>query len=210
MALDAATRTLWVAGDVRLDEAGTRTRSTITAYDADTGAQKRRVVVPGQRFLNDVQVTDTNVYVTDSFGDQLVKVDLAGFTLLRMTGDWAQPEGFGANGIRELPGGALLVTNSSTGELFRVNRSTGVADRIELTGPALSSGDGLVLDGTTLYVVHGFATDEIAVVESVKSQNGRQMPPPVVARQRPRSPSHSLVTSPNPGSQSRPMQTDVG
>ncbi len=164
MQLDAATRTLWVAGDIRL--AAGATRSTVTAYDADTGALRRRVAVPGQRFLNDVQVVGGSVYVTDSLSRQLVVVTAGGFRLLPMTGDWAQPAAgsLGANGIRLLPGGDLVVTDSSTGGLFRVDPASGVADRIELTGPALASGDGLVVRGNTVYVVYGFGTDGVAVV----------------------------------------------
>jgi len=164
MQVDPATRTLWVAGDVRLGSGGTR--STVTAYDADTGALLRRVSVPGQRFLNDVQVVDGTVYVTDSLSRQLVVVTADGFRLLPMTGDWVQPAAgsLGANGIRLLAGGDLVVTDSSTGGLFRVDPASGVADRIELTGPALASGDGLAVRGSTVYVVYGFGRDGVAVV----------------------------------------------
>ena len=163
--VDPTTRTLWVAGDVRLPD-GT-TRSTITAYDADTGALERRIVVPGQRFLNDVAIRGGVVYVTDSLSAQLVVVRADGFSLLPLGGDWVQPAapGFGANGIEVLRGGDLVVTDSSSGGLFRVDPATGTADRIELTGPALSSGDGLVVRGRTVYVVYGFSTDEVAVVD---------------------------------------------
>ncbi len=163
MQLDPATRTLWVAGEERQSD-GSR-RSYVTAYDADSGAKLRRVRVFGQRFLNDVQVTPQGVFVTDSLSRQLVKVTATGVTLLPMTGDWKQPAGFGANGIRLLPDGDLLVTNSTTGELFRVDPGTGVADRIELSGRALTSGDGLVVRGRTVYVVYGFSTDSVAVVQ---------------------------------------------
>ncbi len=165
MQLDPATRTLWVAGDVRL--ASGATRSTVTAYDADSGALLRRITVPGQRFLNDVQVVGGTVYVTDSLSRQLVVVTSGGFRLLPMTGDWVQPPAgaIGANGIRLLPGGDLVVTDSSTGDLFHVDPATGVADRIELTGRGLRSGDGLVVRGSTLYVVYGFGRDGVAVVQ---------------------------------------------
>ena len=164
MQLDPATRTLWVAGDVR--NADGSTRSTVNAYDADTGALRRSISVPGQRFLNDVQVLGDRVYVTDSLSRQLVVVRPSGFRLLAMTGDWVQPPAgsTAANGIRLLPGGDLVVTDSSTGGLFRVDPASGVADRVELSGPALQSGDGLVVRGSTLYVVYGFARNGVAVV----------------------------------------------
>ena len=164
--LDRSTGLLWVAGDERT--AGTTaTVSTVRAYDSETGELVREVVVPGQRFLNDVQVTRDAVYVTDSRSAELVVITDEGFTLLPLTGDYVQPTGFGANGIRELPGGDLVIT--SGGVLYRVDPDTGVADRIEISGRSLTSGDGLELRGSTLYVVYGFSTDEVAVV---KLKNG--------------------------------------
>lgn len=163
MQYDERTGVLWVVGEARLAD-GT-TRSSVTAYDAQTGALLRRQVVPGQRFLNDVQVTPDRVFVTDSLNGELVVVTLAGVETLPLRGDWVQPEGFGANGIRQLPNGDLVITKSETGELFRVDRDTGVADRIELRGTPLVSGDGLTIIGSTLYVVYGFGTNGIAVVE---------------------------------------------
>jgi hypothetical protein len=41
---------------------------------------------------------------------------------------------------------------------------TGVADVIEVRGRQLTAGDGLVLDGSTLYVVNGYGGDEVAVL----------------------------------------------
>lgn len=162
--LDRSTGLLWVAGDERdVSDPTAPTTSTIRAYDSRTGELVREIVVPGTRFLNDVQVTRDAVYVTDSRNAELVVVTDGGFTLLPLTGDYVQPAGFGANGIRELPGGDLVIT--SGGALYRVDPDTGVADRIELSGRALSSGDGLERRGSTLYVVYGFSTDEIAVVK---------------------------------------------
>ncbi len=85
--LDRSTGVLWVAGN---DGA----TPTVTAYDSRTGEQVRRIVVPGERFLNDVQVTRDAVYVTDSRNAELVIVTDAGATLLPLTGDYVQPSGF--------------------------------------------------------------------------------------------------------------------
>lgn len=167
--VDHSTRLLWVAGDV-LNADGTTTTSTVTAYDVRSGRQVQRYVVPGQRFLNDVQVTASGVYVTDSRNSELVVVRDGAFRLLPLTGDFPAPRGDNAaNGIRELPGGALIITDSGTGDLFKVDPQTGVADRIELTGPDLTSGDGLALKGRTLYVVYGFSTNAVAVVQIDRS-----------------------------------------
>jgi len=159
---DPRTGVLWVAGDVR--GSGGRTTSTIIAYDARTGERLRRISVPGRRFLNDVEVTANGVYVTDSRSAELVVVRDRGYALLPLTGEFSLTPGNNANGIRELPDGDLVITQSSTGKLFKVDPATGVAAEIELTGTPLTSGDGLELRGGVLYVVYGFGTDEVAVV----------------------------------------------
>jgi sugar lactone lactonase YvrE len=59
-----------------------------------------------------------------------------------------------ANGIAETPDGrALLIVQSNTGKLFRVDPATGVADEVDLGGEVLVNGDGLLVEGRTLYVV---------------------------------------------------------
>ena len=73
---------------------------------------------------------------------------------LPLTGDWEQQDGFNANGIAETPDRrALLVIQSNTGLLFRVDPNTGEATRVDLGGELLPNGDGLLVRGRTLYVV---------------------------------------------------------
>jgi sugar lactone lactonase YvrE len=73
---------------------------------------------------------------------------------LPLSGDWQQQAGFNANGIARTPDGrALLVVQSATGLLFRVDPATGVAARVDLGGYVLTNGDGLLVLGRTLYVV---------------------------------------------------------
>ena len=65
-----------------------------------------------------------------------------------------QVEGFNANGIAETPNRkALLVVNSATGLLYRVDPETGQATEVDLGGNSLPNGDGLLVRGRTLYVV---------------------------------------------------------
>ena len=66
-----------------------------------------------------------------------------------------QAPGINLNGIVAL-NGALLVANSTTGKLFRVDPATGVADKLDLGGADLSYPDGLELLGHKLYVVRPF------------------------------------------------------
>jgi sugar lactone lactonase YvrE len=132
-------------------------------YDARTGALLRDYTLTSQAtFVNDVVVTPKAVFFTDSVNQVLYKLALgpggrlpAASTTVPLTGDIAYTTGFNANGIDATPsGGTLVIVQSNTGFLFRVNPSTGATDRIELAGGAtVTNGDGILLDGKTLYVV---------------------------------------------------------
>ena len=66
------------------------------------------------------------------------------------------PGSFGANGIRELGRGQLLLDNSTAGGLWAVSKVTGIALRIRVTGgPDLVGGDGIEKSGTAIWVVRG-------------------------------------------------------
>ena len=66
-----------------------------------------------------------------------------------------QAPGINLNGI-VAKNGVLLVANSTTGKLFRVDPATGVADKLDLGGADLGYPDGLELLGHKLYVVRPF------------------------------------------------------
>lgn len=150
---------LWVAGGGPGFGVGI---GDVRVYDGSSGTLLATFVPPADvGFLNDVAVTRDAVYVTDSFKAQLVKIPLPKdgslpptntATLLPVTGDFAQGEGPGLNGIVARHG-VLLVAQTSTGQLFRVDPDTGTADDIDLDGKVLTGADGLELRGKTLYVV---------------------------------------------------------
>ena len=114
-------------------------------------------------FINDVVLTRDYAWFTDSQQPQLYGVPLgrggtpggsASVVTLPLTGDWQQVEGFNANSIAETPNRkALLVVNSATGLLYRVDPETGQATEVDLGGNSLPNGDGLLVRGRTLYVV---------------------------------------------------------
>lgn len=82
---------------------------------------------------------------------------------LPLAGDWVQAPGFNANGIAETPNQqALLVVNTAAATLFRLDPETGVATRVDLGGYELTNGDGLLVQGNTLYVVQN-QLNQIAV-----------------------------------------------
>jgi hypothetical protein len=176
MQVDRRTGLLWVAGS----EGAT---GVVLAVNTRTGAVVRRVEVPGAGFLNDLVVTRRIVWVTDSNVDRLAAVPLgrhgrpsAGTVrFLPLTGDWpATPTGaLGANGIRALPGGSLVLNNTTAGGLYTVDPCSGRVRRIPVTGtPAITSGDGLELVGNRLYVVRGTGGSNVTVVKLRATRHG--------------------------------------
>lgn len=147
---------LWVAGGPT---------GEVRVHDASSGALLKTYSFPGSGFLNDVVVTREAAYVTESFAPVLRVIPLgsggalpdpsAAFSL-PLTGDFAfVPATFNANGIVAARGW-LLVVMSASGELLRVDPATGEATVVDLGGTSVSSGDGLEVRGSTLYVVRNF------------------------------------------------------
>ena len=124
-------------------------------------------------FVNDVVLTRDAAWFTDSQQAQLYKLPLGrrgalpkpeGFKVLPLSGAWVQQPGFNANGIAETPNHkALLVIQSATGILYRVDARTGVATAVDLGGALLPNGDGLLVVGRTLYVVQN-QLNQVAVI----------------------------------------------
>lgn len=141
--------------------------------DADTGAvlESYQFTTDPAAFVNDVVLTHDGAWFTNSSAAELYFVPVApsgelsdSFEVLPLTGDWMQTPGFNANGIAETPDHqALLVIQSSTSTLYRVDPSTGEATVVDLGGTALPNGDGLLVVGRTLYVVQN-QLNTVAVV----------------------------------------------
>ncbi len=127
---------------------------------------------PGS-FINDVIITRQAAYFTNSSAAELYKLPLAGggrlpdpseVEMLPLSGDWMQVAGFNANGIEASANGkSLIVVNSTTGNLYLVDPDSGEASLIDLGGETVTMGDGLLLEGRTLYVMRNRA-NLIAVV----------------------------------------------
>ncbi|MEJ3749032.1 superoxide dismutase [Actinomycetes bacterium KLBMP 9797] len=139
------------------------TGKTITTYQL--GAEGSLV--------NDLVRTPDAAWATDSFVPVLYKLPFgprrtlpsqADVARIPLGGDLAFEAGFNVNGIVRTPDGeALLVVQSNTGLLFRVDPSTGVATKVDLGGDDLTFGDGMLREGRTLYVVQNVA-NTVAVV----------------------------------------------
>lgn len=138
-------------------------------YDSRTGADVATVLLTSQQpsFINDVAVTDTSAFFTDSLSPVIYRVDRETLEVasIALTGDLVYEEGFNANGIEATADGrALVIVQTNTGELFTVEAGTGATRRIDLAGDGpLPGGDGLLLSGRTLYVAQN-SENQIAVV----------------------------------------------
>lgn len=150
-----------VAGDARV----------VSAF---TGAVRASYqLATGSTFINDVTLTPDAAWFTDSLNPVLYRAPLGRHGRLPnpdevatvpLTGDFVPRAGFNANGISRTPDGqALLLVQSNTGLLFRVDPATGVATEVDLGGATLPNGDGILVHGRTLYVVQN-QLNQVAVV----------------------------------------------
>ncbi|WP_108723778.1 SMP-30/gluconolactonase/LRE family protein [Cellulomonas timonensis] len=151
-------RTLFVAGGAT---------GLVFAYDVRTRelVGSWQVAQTGEpTFLNDIAISPRgDVYVTDSMRPALYRIDARdrrtdGVAELPVFVDFTgtvleyQP-GFNVNGIVVSQDGKhLVVAQSNTAELFRVTIADRSVAQVDLGGEAVS-GDGLVLQGRTLYAV---------------------------------------------------------
>jgi sugar lactone lactonase YvrE len=166
MKVDARTNHLFVAGSAS---------GQAYLFDADTGAQLALLqLAPPGNFINDVVVTRDDAYFTNSTEPYFYRVPLGPggalstpvmFEAIQLSGDWEQGTGFGANGIDVTPDGRyLFIVNTSEGKLYRVDPATGHASLIDLGGADVRFGDGILLEGKTLYVVRN-QLSQIAVIQ---------------------------------------------
>ena len=170
MYVDQRSNALFVAGAV-----GGQGR----VYDASTGALLRTYqfqdmlnAAPMSTLVNDVIVTREAAYFTDSFAAFLYRVplgpdgalpDQSAVNRIPLSGDFVQvpqspqaPGGFvlNSNGIEATSDGKwLVIVQTVTGGLFRVDPQTGATKLIDLGGATLPMGDGLLFAGSRLYVV---------------------------------------------------------
>lgn len=144
-------------------------------YDGQTGANVAAIQLTTlASFINDVIITKDAAYFTNSSQPALYRVPLVhGGKLppapaseeIPLGGDYHFTPGvLNANGIVATQDGkALIIVNTAEGVLYKVDPATGVATHIDLGGGSVVNGDGLLLLGSTLYVVQN-QLNQIAVV----------------------------------------------
>ena len=140
----------------------TRTGRVLASYTFTTSATT---------FVNDVILSKNAAWFTDSRQPVLYKLSLgrhgklpAKPQTIPLSGDYQHTAGNNANGIALTPDGrGLIIVQSSTGFLFRVDPRTGVTKRIDIGAAVMTNGDGLLLIGRTLFVVQNLL-NKVAVL----------------------------------------------
>jgi hypothetical protein len=157
---------------VKVDEAGRLivaggVTGEVRVHNAATGALIRTFTTGSGGFLNDIAVAKNgDLFVTDSFRPVLWRVPAAEIhsgaaepaeAWLDLTGTIPYTAGqFNVNGIVATENGKrLVVSQSFTGELFRIDIATKEVTEVDLGGEAVA-GDGLALVGRILYAGEPF------------------------------------------------------
>jgi sugar lactone lactonase YvrE len=139
---------LWVSGG---------TGGDARVYDTRTGALLAKFqFATADTFVNDVVLTEKSAWFTDSRKAVLYEVplNLKPHRTLALTGDLVvTPGATNLNGIVTGLDGGLIVVQSNTGKLFRIDPRSGKSTEINLSGQTLTNCDGLLREGRQLYVV---------------------------------------------------------
>ncbi len=168
------------AAGIMLDDRGRlfvagATGGSVQVIDSNSGETlaNYKVASGKKSFVNDVARLGDAVYATDSFVPVIYKLPLgeagalpvqADIQTIPLTGV-TYVEGFNANGISTTPDGkALLIIQTNTGALFRVDPASGAVTPVDIGATDLKGGDGLLREGKTLYVVRNIP-NTIAVLE---------------------------------------------
>jgi Cu-Zn family superoxide dismutase len=157
---------------VKVDDAGRLivaggVTGEVRVYDAATGTPIRTFTTGPGGFLNDIAVAKNgDLFVTDSFRPVLWRIPaaeigpgapVAAEAWLDLTGEIPYVAGqFNVNGIVATENGKrLVVSQSFTSELFRIDVATKLVTEVDLGGEAVA-GDGLALVGRILYAGEPF------------------------------------------------------
>lgn len=160
------------------------TDGTASVIDSRHGSLLARYELSSRStFVNDIVLTPDAAWITDSFAPLLYRLPFGpGGRLpaadevqaVPLTGAITYQAGFNANGIVATPDNqGLLVVQTNTGVLFRVDPTTGVATVVDLGGEKLTQGDGMLLEGDRLYVVQNLPNSVAVVRLNAAGTRGR-------------------------------------
>jgi outer membrane protein assembly factor BamB len=125
-------------------------------YDKATGKTVRTFDLGGQ-ILNDVVIKDGTAWVTDTLEPVIYEVKLDGSADPRKIELKDYPTSGkdpGMDGIA-LDGDSLIVGDITTGQLIRVDPTTGQSTPIDIGGTKLTGNDGILYEGGQMWVARG-------------------------------------------------------
>ncbi len=160
MRVDPRSNNLFIAGCFH---------GTALVYDANTGAEKMtfQLAPEFESVINDIAITQDAVYFTDFAAPMIYRLPLSrngnipgdanAATSIPLTGDFETGDnvyGAFANGIVATPdGNTLIIGNSGTSKIFRVDSVSGHADEIIVDPPLVGFLDGIIMRDGVLYIV---------------------------------------------------------
>ncbi len=171
MEFDPATGLLFVAGLATGQGYvyDTRTGATVAVYQFADPSESP--------LINDVTVTRTGAWFTDSSQARLFFVPLNGrvpgdFSTLTVTGPAAELSGqFNLNGIEATADGStLIVSHTGNGTLYTINPTTG--DSALIANVSVPNVDGIVLQGHRLWAVRNFDNEIVQITLSPDLSSG--------------------------------------
>lgn len=141
-----------------------RSTGRIFVYDTGSGALLKALSTPPapQTLINDIAFADGAALITDSLRGVIWRLELPAAGGVGDLTEWLDlretevptGEGFGLNGIvASADGRFLLAVHTDEGGLYRVDTATRGVTRVDLGEARLTTGDGMLLDGTALYVI---------------------------------------------------------
>ncbi len=167
---------------------------TVFVLDRTTGATLGKFTRPvggaydanDPTFLNDIVVAKNgDAYVTDSFSAVIYWISASALAAPVIGGileEWlllagspiVYQNGFNLNGIVAKKNKYLLTVQFNTGKLFRINIATRQITEVTVNGTTLTGGDGMILHGERLYVVHQGVVDVLKLKNNLRSAKLRQ------------------------------------
>lgn len=159
------------------------TTGTAHVYNSRTGAlvAQYQFGPNGKSLINDVVLTAHGAYFTDSYNPDIYEIPIGPFgrlgraVTIPLSGPVAafSTAGLNLNGIvATADGNTLIVDNTVLDKLFTVNPVTGASAPINVTGLIPNSMDGLLLQGSSLWVVENTANTVIRVTLSHDLSSG--------------------------------------
>ena len=156
---------------------------TAHVYNSHTGAlvAQYQFAPNATSLINDVVLTAHGAYFTDSYNPDIYEIPIGPFghlgraVTIPLNGPVAafSAAGLNLNGIAATADGStLIVDNTVLDKLFTVNPVTGASAAIDVAGLIPNSMDGLLLEGSSLWVVENTVNTVIRVTLSHDLSSG--------------------------------------